>query len=152
MNGVPRRILVAVTLGAGTDEAVAAAATLASAVGAEMVLAGIAPLAEPVVHSSGLLDLALPGRQVDRQQLVDLLVGERLEELAARLPAALDVRTLLAWGSTGEALVAIAHEQQADLVVVPMQRGSELRHLLHDHDDRHLLHHSEVPVLVVPTH
>jgi nucleotide-binding universal stress UspA family protein len=50
------------------------------------------------------------------------------------------------------AAVAAAREQQADLVVVPMRQEGELRHLMHDHADRHVLHHSDVPVLVVPTH
>jgi nucleotide-binding universal stress UspA family protein len=41
-------------------------------------------------------------------------------------------------------------EVDADLVVLSMRRGSELSHLLNDGTDRHVLHHSDVPVLVVP--
>jgi nucleotide-binding universal stress UspA family protein len=150
--GAPRRILVAVTLDGESDEAVAVAAAIASPLGAEIVLAGIAPPAPPAIPSGELTDLATPSQQVERQQLVDRLVGERLEEVAARLPAGLDSRTLLSWGSTGEALVEVAHDQRADLVVVPMRRGNELQHLVHDHADRHLLPHCcDVPVLVVPT-
>jgi nucleotide-binding universal stress UspA family protein len=47
--------------------------------------------------------------------------------------------------------VEVAREQRADLVVIPMRRAKELAHLLHDHADRYVLHHSDVPVLVVPT-
>jgi nucleotide-binding universal stress UspA family protein len=51
----------------------------------------------------------------------------------------------------GSALVAAAREQDADLIVVPIHRESELAHIVHDHADRYVLHHSDVPVLVVPT-
>jgi nucleotide-binding universal stress UspA family protein len=45
-----------------------------------------------------------------------------------------------------------AREHDADLVVVPMRaRAHELGHVLHDHADRYVLHHCDVPVLVVPT-
>jgi hypothetical protein len=32
-----------------------------------------------------------------------------------------------------------------------MRRESQVAHLFHDHADRYVLHHSDVPVLVVPT-
>jgi nucleotide-binding universal stress UspA family protein len=152
MTGVPTRILVPVTVPAGSEEAVVAAVALAVALGAELVLAGIAPLAPPEETAGWPPNVSPLGEQVERQRLIDRLVGARLEELAAGLPAGLDARTVLAWGPVGEALVATAREQRADLVVVPMRQEGELRHLMHDHADRHVLHHSDVPVLVVPTH
>lgn len=86
------------------------------------------------------------------QHLVDLLVRERLEEIEGGLAGGSCVRTVVTWGPVGPALVATAREQQADLAVIPMRRESEWRHLAHDHTDRHVLHHIDVPVLVVPTH
>jgi nucleotide-binding universal stress UspA family protein len=77
---------------------------------------------------------------------------ERLEEIAGGLPASVRVRTMVTWGPLGPALVAIAREQEADLAVIAMHREGEWRHLTHDHADRHVLHHIDVPVLVVPTH
>jgi nucleotide-binding universal stress UspA family protein len=46
--------------------------------------------------------------------------------------------------------VSAVREEDADLIVLPMLRGHELSHLLRDGADRHVLHHSPVPVLVVP--
>jgi nucleotide-binding universal stress UspA family protein len=38
------------------------------------------------------------------------------------------------------------------IVVMPMRvRDHELEHVLHDRADRYVLHHCDVPVLVVPT-
>jgi nucleotide-binding universal stress UspA family protein len=67
------------------------------------------------------------------------------------VPDGLHCRTMLTWGPVGPTLVEAAREQNADLVVVPIRRESELAHLVHDHADRYVLHHSDVPVIVVPT-
>jgi nucleotide-binding universal stress UspA family protein len=78
-------------------------------------------------------------------------MAERLEDLAEALPDGIRCRTLLTWGPVGPTLVETAREEHADLVVVPIRRESGLAHLLHDHADRYVLHHSDVPVIVVPT-
>jgi nucleotide-binding universal stress UspA family protein len=142
----PRRIVVPVTLAADSIELVGVAAALASALGAELLLAGIAPLARPHADGDSATDLTYD------QHLVDLLVRERLEEIAAGLAAGIHVRTVVSWGPVGPALVATAREHDADLAVIAMRREGEWRHLAHDHTDRHVLHHIDVPVLVVPTH
>ena len=43
-----------------------------------------------------------------------------------------------------------ADAEAVDLVVVAMRRGGELSHLFRDGEDRYVLHHCSVPVLVVP--
>ena len=146
----PHRIITPVTLAEDSSEAVGVAAALAAALGSELVLAGIAPAAmpEPLLDTPDLEGLA---QQMQDQQLVDRLVTERLEELARALPRSVRTRTLLTSGPVGPALVDAAREQRADLIVVPIHRESELAHLVHDHADRYVLHHSDVPVLVVPT-
>jgi nucleotide-binding universal stress UspA family protein len=148
---IPHRIVAPVTFAEDSLEAVAVAATLAAAVGAELVLAGIAPLAppDPPPEAPGGIDML--ARQAEQQKLLDRIIAKRLEEVADALPAGISTRTLLTWGPVGAALVAAAREQRADLVVVPIRRESELAHLIHDHADRYVLHHSDVPVLVVPT-
>jgi nucleotide-binding universal stress UspA family protein len=57
----------------------------------------------------------------------------------------------MTWEPAGPGLVEAAQEAHAELIVVPMRRGSALGHALHDIADRHVLHHGGVPVLVVPT-
>jgi nucleotide-binding universal stress UspA family protein len=143
-------IITPVTFAEDSYEAVGVAASLAAALGSELVLAGIAPAAmpEPLLDTPELEGLA---QQMQDQQLLDRLVAERLEELARSLPPSVRTRTLLTFGPVGPALVAAARQQRADLVVIPIHRESELAHLVHDHADRYVLHHSDVPVLVVPT-
>jgi nucleotide-binding universal stress UspA family protein len=146
-----RRIIAPVTFAEDSLEATAVAAELAMALGAELVLAGIAPLVQPEpTDAPG--DAAALARSVQQQQLVDRILVERLRELAAAMPSPVRRRTVLTYGAVGAALVDAAQEHRADLVIVPMRRQNELGHLLHDHADRYVLHHSDVPVLVVPTH
>jgi nucleotide-binding universal stress UspA family protein len=146
----PKTIIVPVTFAHDSLEAVAVAARLAGALGAELVLAGIAPLASPEPSVDGGTATGTMLRQAEEQKLVDQIVSERLAELSEALFGA-RVRTLLTWGPVGAALLEAAREQRADLVVIPMRRESGVAHLFHDHADRYVLHHSEVPVLVVPT-
>jgi nucleotide-binding universal stress UspA family protein len=146
-----KRIIVPVTFAEDSLEAVAVAATLARALGAELILAGIAPLASPEPVVDGVNGTDTIARLAEEQKLVDQIVCERLEELAEGLSGSVRARTLLTWGPVGMSLVAVAREQRADLVVIPMRRHSELAHFFQDHGDRYVLHHSDVPVLVVPT-
>lgn len=150
MTGPPRSIVVPITLAADSAQLLEVAAPLAGALGAELTLVGIAPVvpAAPAVAQAGESVGLAPHAE---QRLLDLLVQERLDDLSGRLPAAARARTVLTWGPPGPALIAVAREQQAELIVVPMRRDSVLGHALHDHADRHVLHHSDVPVLVVPT-
>jgi nucleotide-binding universal stress UspA family protein len=149
--GPPKRIIAPVTFANDTLDAVVFAATLAASLGAELILAGIAPLAPPEPAVNGPTPTETILRRVEEQKLVDQIVGERIDELRRALPDDVPVRTLLTWGPVGIALVDAAREQRADLVVIPMRRAHELAHLVHDHGDRYVLHHSDVPVLVVPT-
>jgi nucleotide-binding universal stress UspA family protein len=148
--GIPRCLVAPVTLARDSPQIVAAAAALADALGAELVLVGISPLAAPVRAAAQAEDASWLAAD-NQQRILDLLVRERLDELSGDLPAGLRVRTILTWGPAGPALIEAARAEDAELIVVAMERGSLLGHALHDHDDRHVLHHSDVPVLVVPT-
>ena len=111
----PRAVLVAVELHDSTAApTVAAAGVLATALGAELILAGIAPAADPAAEDEAIA--------------------------AERLPAGVARTTTLRWGETGPAIVEAARQERVDLVVVSL-RGCA---------DNYLLHHSDVPVLVVP--
>lgn len=145
----PRCIIAPITFAPDSLQAAAVAAELASDLDAELVLAGIAPLAPPEPWPAGPAEIASHAGQAEEQELVDRLVAERLGELARCLGGR--VRTVLTWGPVGSALVTAAREEHADLVVVPIRRENQLAHLFHDHADRYVLHHSDVPVLVVPT-
>jgi nucleotide-binding universal stress UspA family protein len=151
LHATPKRIIAPITLAADSLDAAAVAARLAASLGAELVLAGVAPLAPPEPPARLPGGAAAVAGHVREQQLVDGLINERLEQFVAALGTAVRARTLLTWGPVGAALVAAAGEEGADLVVVPIRREGGLGHLFHDHADRYVLHHSDVPVLVVPT-
>ena len=112
-------------------------------------MVGIAPVAPPDPQFK-LPDVGSAAWQAERQQLLDRMIAERLDELTAALPA-VRLRTVQSYGPVGAALTAVAAREHADLVVVPIRREREFAHFVHDHADRYVLHHSDVPVLVVPT-
>lgn len=144
----PRSIIVPVGLAADSKPLVDIAAGLAAGLRAELILAGIAPLA-PAIGTAEQAGELTP-QPFNHQPLVDLLVRERLEELSTGLPDTARSRVVLTWGSLPVALVAAAREEHAELIVVGMHRAGPMGHALHDHADRHVLHHSDVPILVVP--
>lgn len=151
MTARPRSVLVAVALhDPGAGAAVETAGVLAAAFGAEVVVVGVAPLAQPAPAPD---DLVVPLRSVpiaDLQTAIDDHTQSQAAEAAQRLPRDVGRRTVLTWGEAGSAIVEAARTEAADLIVVAMRRGGALGHLLHDGADRYVLHHSDVPVLVVP--
>jgi nucleotide-binding universal stress UspA family protein len=149
-HGRPRAVLAAVEpYEAGAEATVEVAGVLAAAFGAEVVLAALAPLAQAAPTADDVVPLR-PTPPPELQTAIDGLTQSRAERAAARLPAAVPRRTVLCRGPAGPAIVDAARSEDADLVVVPMRRAGVLGHLLHDGTDRYVLHHSDVPVLVVP--
>jgi nucleotide-binding universal stress UspA family protein len=140
-----------ITLATDSLAAAAVAARLAASLRAELVLVGIAPMAPPEPPARMFGDVASVDRHVQEQELVDGLITERLDQFVGALESELRARTLLTWDPVGAALIEAAGNEDADLVVVPIRREGGLAHLFHDRADRYVLHHSEVPVLVVPT-
>jgi nucleotide-binding universal stress UspA family protein len=146
----PRRIVVPVTLATDSSQTVSVAGALAAPLDAELVLVGVAPPAPTVRPAAQVEDGAWLATDT-QQHFLDQLIRERLEELTGALPQEAQVRSILTWGPPGPAIIEAAREERAELIVVGMRRAWALGHGLHDHVDRHVLHHSDVPVLVVPT-
>jgi nucleotide-binding universal stress UspA family protein len=145
----PRRILVPVDGEARGCPALARAEALAGALGAELLLLGVntVPLPADTVPPSAVLTSADPDAEHDA---MERMTRERVAEAQDRVPSGVHSRAVFGWGPAGAAIVDVAREEGADLIVVPMTRGGALSHLLHDGADRHVLHDSGVPVLVVP--
>jgi hypothetical protein len=80
-----RRIIAPVTFAHDSLDGAAVAAELAAALGAELLLAGIAPVAPPEPTRDAPTVIETLQRQVEDQRLLDRIVAERLDELAARL-------------------------------------------------------------------
>jgi nucleotide-binding universal stress UspA family protein len=152
LSSPPSRILVAVPTQGHDPAVVRYAAHLACTLGAELILVVIAPIVPTrptATYVSDPFDLEAAHEQ---QDVVDRLAREQLDGLASTLARGLPGESVLTWGPPGPATVEAAREHDADLVVVPMRaRDHGLGHVLHDHADRYVLHHCDVPVLVVPT-
>jgi nucleotide-binding universal stress UspA family protein len=145
----PRRILVPVDDEAQGCPALAGAEALAAALGAELLLLGVNPL--PVTADTAPPSAVLTSADPDvAQDAAERMTRERVAEAQQRVPSGVPSRAVFGWGPPGAAIIDVACEEQADLIVVPMTRGGALSHLLHDGADRHVLHESGVPVLVVP--
>lgn len=152
MATTPRRILVAVPPEGDGHAVVDYAAELTRSLGAELVLVAIAPMVPPLMTGDYPSDPFYLEAERQRQEIANRLAREKLDELVSTLAPAPPLESALTWGPVGLATVEAAREHHADLVVVPMRaRDHELGHVLHDHADRYVLHHCDVPVLVVPT-
>ncbi len=148
-NGWPARVLVPAEDDEASFAAVEDAAALAAAVGAELVLLALLPssMAMPLYPSA--LAIA-PDDALGDPAEIDRLMAERRTMFAKRLPAGVRARWIHSSKPSGAAIVGAAGDVGADLVVVPMRRGNELTHAVRDGIDRYVLHHSPVPVVVVP--
>lgn len=146
----PRRILVPVDDEPRGCPALARAEALAGALGAELLLLGVnaLPLTADTAPPSAVLTSADPDAE---QDAMERMTRERVGEAQDQVASGVRSRAVFGWGPAGAAIVDVAREERADLIVVPMARGGALSHLLHDGADRHVLRESGVPVLVVPT-
>jgi nucleotide-binding universal stress UspA family protein len=147
-----RRILVAAGAQEDDQAVVRYAAELARALGAALILVGVSTVMPAANGETSIFEPFELEAQQQEQELVDRLAREHLEGLASALAPELATESVLTWGPPGPATVEAARDHHADLVVVPMrERRHEWSHALHDHADRYVLHHCDVPVLVVPT-
>jgi nucleotide-binding universal stress UspA family protein len=145
----PRRILIPVDGDLPAGAAFNQATALAEALDAQLLVLGIG---EPKIAATSVaFGLAVMPEDVAKaEESVDALVHERVLEAMVRVPSGVQTRVIYGRAPAGEAIVAAARKEAADLIVIPMRPGGELSHLVHDGVDRHVLHHSPVPVLVVP--
>src|SRR5206468_7428588 len=109
----PRSVLVAVELhdSAAAGATVAAAGVLAAALGAEVILACVAPLVQPAPPREPVVSLR-PSSMSDRQATIDAVTHRHVTEAAQRLPAGVPSRTMLRWGATGAAIVDAARQER----------------------------------------
>jgi nucleotide-binding universal stress UspA family protein len=136
---------------ASASSIVAISAGIADGLGAELLLLGVAPAAIPTTGGQGLAATGDRGDAVRREQTrLDEAAQARLDRLVAGVPVEVSARAVLGRGRPGPAIVRAAREHEADLIVVGMRRSGRAAHLLHDGVDRYVLHHSTVPVVVVP--
>jgi nucleotide-binding universal stress UspA family protein len=149
LHALPSCILVAAEDDPPSDTAVTRAAAIALALDAELVL--LAVLAAPLVEAGypPALAVGVYDQEGDREE-AERTLSRRIGRFSPLLPPGVRARWIRGRHPSGPAIARAALDVDADLVVVPMRRGGELSHLLNDGTDRYVLHHSRVPVLVVP--
>jgi nucleotide-binding universal stress UspA family protein len=148
-RSTPTRILALADSDQASVTAVGRAAGLAVALGAELVLLAVVPPALADARYSSAL-MIVPEELAGNREEVERTLARRRGEFADVVPPAVRSHWVHGHAPAGEAIINAVDEVDADLVVVPMHRGAELSHLLRDGTDRYVLHHSPVPVLVVP--
>lgn len=87
----------------------------------------------------------------DYERRVETEVEPMLRHAADRVRAAgIQTEVLLMWDDPARALEAVAHQRGSRVIVVGSHGEGPLAGALGRHTPRELLHHTDVPVLVVP--
>jgi len=134
-----RRVLVAVDDSEGAARAVRFVATVAGPLGAEVL----------AVHALGLLaeigDHAVPA-QTHRAEVAAMLEGWA----SPLAEAGVAYRCLLVDGNPVQALLAVAEQEAADVVVVGKRARAGVPGLQLGSTSQQLVQHAPIPVVVVP--
>lgn len=64
----------------------------------------------------------------------------------------IEVQSLIIKGDPGQAVVNVAEEQNCDLIVMGSRQMGAVRRFLLGSVSNYVVHHSECPVLIVPSH
>jgi len=143
-----KRILVAYATPEHSGRALAEAADLASATGAELTVLTVVPKfstwANPVMVSTASIEQL-------QQEIEDTWRADEMEAVNA-LPPGLAVTAKLRTGSAAEEIVAQAKAGRNDLIVVGSHGRGELASLVFGSVSRNVTHASPVPVLIVDGH
>jgi nucleotide-binding universal stress UspA family protein len=142
------KLLVAVDLFESTEKVVKKAEEIAIALSARMWLLHVA---EPEPDFVGLK----VGPQTVRDSLSKEFQGEhrQIQEIADRSrKAGLDTTALIVQGATAETILNMASELNVDMIVVGSHGRGAMYQLLVGSVSEEVLHKSEWPVLVIPTH
>lgn len=137
----PHRLVVGVDGSHDSARAVATAATLAAACGAEVV----------GVHAVGLMH-RIDGEMLPSDQHRDRIAAD-VEGWAAPLGAAgVTYRTVVEDGPPGLVLLRVIQRESAGLVVLGTRGLGSSEGVVLGSTSHHLVQHSPVPVVVVPHH
>jgi nucleotide-binding universal stress UspA family protein len=142
------KLLVAVDLSESTKKVMKKAGEIATALSASVWLLHVA---EPEPDFVGLE----VGPQTVRDALSKEFHGEhrQIQEIADRLrKAGLDTTPLLVQGATAETILNMASELNIDMIVVGSHGRGAMYQLLVGSVSEEVLHKSECPILVIPTH
>ena len=126
------------------------AARLAGCGDGEVTLLCVAESPVPVVAPDPAGSDLLEEDGDSRAQLAEQLAREDLAEAAAEIGRGVACCTTLCWGPVGPAVVREAGSGRYDVVVVALRRRHDLGRRLREDAEDHVVHHSPIPVLVIP--
>ena len=128
------------------DLALAQGIAIAKAANARLTVLSAVPDVAATVYAAWLGG----GNPAELEREMTAEVQAALETAIERVPDDLPVTKVLGHGDAGAALVDQIEERGQDLVVVGTRGRGPVRSLLLGSVTEHLIHHSPVPVVVVP--
>jgi nucleotide-binding universal stress UspA family protein len=136
----PKRILVATDFSHGAEAALAWAQALAAAFRAEMILLHVLDLSRfpPNIAAAPTGDEMLAHMRADNEQ--------HMAAMVKRFPGA---RPILREGMARSAILEVAAEVEADLIVMGTHGHTGLSHVFFGSVAEHVVRHSRIPVLTV---
>ncbi len=142
---MPTDILVGYDGSENADLALEHAIAMAQAANARLTVLSSVPDVAATAYAAWL-----GGNPAELEREMTAEVRRVLEQAIERVPDDLPVTKVLAHGDAGAALVEQVEERGCDLVVVGTRGRGAVRSLLLGSVTEHLVHHSPVPVVVVP--
>jgi nucleotide-binding universal stress UspA family protein len=139
------KILVGLDGSTGSSRALAWAIELATALKAEIVAVHIVELVTPSALGLGLAPIELPDDWID-----DLRHRFEDEWTAPLKQAGVRYRTIFDTGAPAPALIAIAREEEPDLIVTGSRGLGGFGELLLGSVSHQLVLHAHLPVVVIP--
>ena len=142
---LPKKILVGLDGSTGSARALAWAIELAKALDGEIVAVHVVELLTPSALGLGLAPIELPDDWVD-----DLRSRFENEWSAPLKQSGVRYRTVFETGAPAAALIAIAREEQPDLIVTGSRGLGGFGELLLGSVSHQLVLHAKLPVVVIP--
>jgi nucleotide-binding universal stress UspA family protein len=152
--GELKKVLCPVDLAAHTHSPAEQAASLAKALGAELVLLHVLgdptfAISDPMLGPAELTSYGLPALADEYREEM----GARLNRLGNRVRAlGVPVSTMLVQGTTHEAIVNAADAEHADLIVMSTHGRKGLSHLLLGSVTERVVRTAKVPVMTLRVH
>lgn len=142
-----RTILVALDGSPFAMQALHQARTLAQTSGATVVLLAVAPLLDDLGLAEGGIE---PLWMLAERQVQETYLKESLDKVATELRlSGLRVRARVLAGDPAETIIRTCREEVADLLVMATHGRSSLRRLFLGSVTTGVLHHAEVPILLI---
>lgn len=139
------RILVPTDFSAGAESALAWAMGLGQAFGAEVVLLHVLDLS--IAALAGFpANVAMVPAAGELLERIHAETEQEMRRLAARFPGA---RTVIREGMPRGAIIDVAKEVGADMIVMGTHGRTGLGHVLFGSVAEHVVRHSRIPVLTV---